>query len=137
LIYGANRVVGTGTFSPSVTLESHLDVDGTNAVVGRAEYVRKSAADLAVPSVPSNTPYDVAGLALGYHRALVTRHSLAVGVGVVGTVDFVPASLGAVYGSRRPRGGALFVSVRPAPVASHTGRMMPMPVPMPGLSGQR
>src|SRR2546429_1459227 len=62
LIYGANDQIGPGPLASSVVLESTLDLDGTNTFFGRAEYVRKSAAELVIPSPPS-TEYDVGALA--------------------------------------------------------------------------
>src|SRR6266403_4748878 len=51
LIWGANDQVGAGQPSHSVVLECTLDLDGTNAIFGRVEYVGKSAQELVVPSV--------------------------------------------------------------------------------------
>src|SRR5207245_8320972 len=70
LIYGANDQVGPGPLASSVVLESTVDLDGTNAFFGRAEYVRKNAAELVLPSVPPTTEYDVGALALGYLRTV-------------------------------------------------------------------
>src|SRR5881296_1772301 len=50
LIWGANDPIGSGEPSNSVVLESTFDLDGRNAVFGRAEYVRKSGEDLALPT---------------------------------------------------------------------------------------
>src|SRR5438094_6126674 len=46
LIYGANAPIGTDRLASSVLLESTVDLDGTNAVFGRAEYVEKSTEEL-------------------------------------------------------------------------------------------
>ena len=114
LIYGANDQVGPGPLASSVVLESTVDLDGTNAFFGRAEYVRKNAAELVLPSVPPTTEYDVGALALGYQRTVGTVAGFAVGVGVRGSVNFVPSSLNAVYGSRTPAGVAIYLQLRPA-----------------------
>jgi len=113
LIYGANDEIGPGPLASSVVLESTLDLDGTNAFFGRAEYVRKSAAGLVIPSVPPTTEYDVGALALGYLRTVGTVAGLAAGVGVRGSVNFVPSSLNAVYGSRTPAGAAIYFRLQP------------------------
>src|SRR5437660_1625052 len=55
LIYGAHAQLGTGRLAATVLVESTLDLDGTNSVFGRVEYVRKSAEDLVIPSVPPTT----------------------------------------------------------------------------------
>src|SRR5881296_415325 len=114
LIYGANDQVGPGPLASSVVLESTVDLDGTNAFFGRAEYVRKNAAELVLPSVPPTTEYDVGALALGYQRTVGAVAGLAVGVGVRGSLNFVPSSLEAAYGSRTPGGVAIYLQLRPA-----------------------
>ena len=114
LIWGANDPLGSGHVSNSVVLESNLDLDETNAVFGRAEYVRKNAEELVVPSVPPTTEYDVGALALGYLRTVGTVAGLAAGLGVRGSVNFVPSSLEAQYGSRTPAGFAVYVRLRPS-----------------------
>src|SRR5438445_3252019 len=107
LIYGANDQIGTGRLASSVVVESTLDLDGTNSLFGRAEYVRKTAEELVIPSVLPTTEYDVGALALGYVRRVGTVAGLAAGVGVRGSVNFVPSSLDAAYGSRAPGGVAI------------------------------
>jgi len=113
LIWGANDPVGSGELSSSVVLESTLDLDGTNVLFGRAEYVRKSAQDLGIASVAPNTQYDVGAVALGYLRTVGTIAGLAAGVGARGSVNFVPSRLEGEYGSRTPVGLAVFVRFQP------------------------
>jgi hypothetical protein len=114
LIWGANDPLGSGHVSNSVVLESNLDLDETNAVFGRAEYVRKNAEELVVPSVPPTTEYDVGALALGYLRTVGTVAGLSAGLGARGSVNFLPSSLEAQYGSRTPAGFAVYVRLRPS-----------------------
>ena len=95
-----------------------------NSMFGRVEYVRKSADELVVPAALASATYDVGALALGYHRTLVTG-SVAAGAGIRGAVNFVPASLEGVYGSRTPAGIALYLTLRPARAAP--GEMVAMP----------
>jgi hypothetical protein len=128
LIYGANNRIGTGRLESSVLVESSLDLDGTNSFFGRAEYVRKSAEDLVIPSVPATTAYDLGALALGYLRAVGTVRGLDAGVGVRGSLNLVPSSLEAVYGSRTPGGVAVYLRLRPA--RRREGAMT-----MPGMPG--
>src|SRR3989449_595063 len=109
LIYGANDQIGTGRLASSVVVESTLDLDGTNSLFGRAEYVRKTAEELVIPSVPAMTEYDVGALALGYLRTVGTVWGLGAGVSVRGSLNVVPSSLEAVYGSRTPAGLAIYV----------------------------
>jgi len=114
LIWGANDQISAGQPSHSVVLESNLDLDGTNAVFGRVEYVRKSAQELVVPSVLSAVEYDVGALALGYRRTVGTFAGLAAGAGARGSLNFVPASLQPEYGSRTPVGLVVYLELRPA-----------------------
>src|SRR5712692_4030159 len=131
LIWGANAQIGTGRLASSVLLESTLDLDGTNSLFGRVEYVRKSAEELVIPSVPATTQYDVGALALGYLRAVGTVAGLAAGVGVRGSVNFLPSNLEAAYGSRAPAGVAIYLRLRPA--GTHEGGMKMHG--MPGMHG--
>ena len=128
LIYGANAQIGTGRLASSVLVESTLDLDGTNSVFGRVEYVRKSAEDLVIPSVPPTTQYAVGALALGYLRTVGTAAGLAAGVGVRGSVNFVPSSLNAVYGSRTPAGVAIYLRLQPMGAREGGMKMDEMPV---------
>src|SRR5213596_3878891 len=114
LIYGANDQIGSGRLASSVVLESTLDLDRRNAFFGRVEYVRKSAAELVIPSVPPTTRYAVGALALGYQRMVGTVDGLAAGVGVRGSLNFVASSLDGAYGSRTPVGAAIYLQLRPA-----------------------
>jgi hypothetical protein len=133
LIYGANKH-STGQQSSSIVLESNLDFDGRNAVFGRAEYVQKSAEELVVPSAPPTTEYNIAAVALGYVRTVGTGAGLSAALGVRGSVNFVPSSLDALYGSRTPVGGAVYLRLRPA--AGHKPVMKKPDMPgMPGMHG--
>ena len=123
LIYGANDQVGVGRLESSALLESTLDLDRKNSVFGRAEYVRKSAGDLVIPSVPPDREYDVGAVALGYLRTIGAVVGLSAGVGARGSVTLVPPSLAGVYGSRTPLGLALYLRLRPAASRSGTMRM--------------
>src|SRR5256886_12039523 len=130
LIYGANDQIGPGPLASSVVLESTLDLDGTNAFFSRAEYVRKSAAELVIPSVPPPTEYDVGALALGFQRTVGTVAGLAAGGGVRGALNFFPSSLNAVYGSGTPAGAAIYLQLRPACAPRHGMKME-------GMTGMR
>src|SRR5260221_394363 len=127
LIHGATEALGPGAVARSVVLESTLDLDGRNAFFGRAEHVRKSAAELVIPSVPLTTEYDVGALALGYQRTVGTVAGFAAGVGVRGSVNFVPSSLNGVYGSRTPAGAAIYLQLRPAGAPEGGMKMGGMP----------
>lgn len=117
LIFGANDPIGAAGRSGSVLLESALDWVGRRSVFVRIEYVRKSAEELVIPSVPARTPYDVVALAAGYMQGFGRVAGLSVGAGVRGSVNFVPTDLQGIYGSRAPAGVAVYLRVRPARVS--------------------
>src|SRR2546429_569994 len=127
LIYGANAQIGTGRLSSSVLVESTLDMDGTNSLFGRVEYVRKSAEEHVISAVPPTTHYNVGALALGYLRTLGTVAGLSAGVGVRGSVNFVPSSVNAVYGSRTPVGAAIYLRLQPVGARGGGMKMQGMP----------
>jgi len=127
LIYGANNQIGTGRLASSVLLESTLALDTTNSFFGRVEYVRKSAEELVIASVPPTTEFDVGALAFGYLRTVGTVAGLSAGVGVRGSVNVVPSSLDPVYGSRTPMGGAIYLRLRPAGSRGNAIKMDGMP----------
>ena len=129
IIYGANRQLGSGRTTNSVTLESNVDLDGTNAVFIRTEYVRKSAEELVIPSATGATAYDLGVLVVGYHRAIAAAHGALLGLGARGSVNLLPAALESLYGSRRPLGFAVFLSVSGA--GPRRGLAM---APMPGMT---
>ena len=113
-IYGANAIVGTGQAVPSALLETTVDLDGMNILFGRLEYVQKRAEDLAVPGVGGAVPYDIGAVSVGYARELAHTRQASLALGGRGAVSFVPPSLEALYGSRAPLGGAVFVRVTPS-----------------------
>ena len=130
IIYGANkengaREGGTTALSNSVLAETNLDLDGTNTVFGRAEFVQKSAADLAVdaaeqPGIAAfaattpDTRFDVGSLVLGYVREISKFTGGSIGLGFRGSLDLVPSALEPAYGTRTPGGFAVFLRFRPS-----------------------
>jgi hypothetical protein len=114
-----------------VLAESEYSRDGRNSFIARAEYVQKSAAELVVDGPPLNFApdrrFDVSELSFGYIRELTMWRTGTLGVGVLGTLNFVPSVLRAAYGSSTPAGAVVFVRVRPRrtamPVMNHMDRM--------------
>lgn len=121
LIYGANAYTGGGALEQSALLETNLEFARRNTLFTRIEYVRKSAAELAIPRVLPGTEYDLESVSLGFVRELGLLGPLSTGAGVVGTLSFVPAGLQPVYGSRVPTGVAAYVRFQPP----HAGEAMP------------
>jgi hypothetical protein len=123
LIYGANLYSNDRRLSNSADLETNLDLDGSNTVFGRLEYVNKSAYDLSVVGVPPTQRFDIQSVSVGYVREIgpFTKYG-AAGLGVVLTLDAIPRTLEPAYRTRTPGGFGIFLRVRPA--HTHMGSMM-------------
>jgi hypothetical protein len=112
VIYGANLYSSDSRLSNSVLLESTLDLDETNTVFARAEYVVKSPEDLDVPVPSPATPnrFPIGSLVAGYVRELWSgSRPMRLGVGLAGIVDVIPRSLTPWYATRTPGGFAVFL----------------------------
>ncbi len=117
LLWGANAESNTRGLSHSALIESEAILDAKNTVFGRGEYVQKNAEELAVDltslALLTTSPvYDIGAFSLGYVREIFATHAATLGLGAMGTVNFVPAALGQTYGSRTPTGLFLFVGLR-------------------------
>ena len=63
-----------------------------------------------------------AALTLGYSREIMRARGLTLGVSMLGTLNAVPTSLESTYGTRFPKGYAVFLRLRPDRM--HTGHVM-------------
>ena len=122
LIYGANAVAGT-SLANSALVETDLSLDGVDTFFGRAEFVQKSAQDLVVADESELRHYDISALTLGYSREVVRARGLTLGASILGTLSVVPGGLGVAYGTRYPKGYAIFLRLRPDRM--HTEHGMP------------
>lgn len=125
IIYGANLESGEQSFANAALAETSLDFDRLNTVFARAEFVQKSAADLAVDgSIPPNlggtpalatsdTRFNVFSLVLGYVRDVGTFSGGTIGLGAAGMINVIPSTLEQAYGTRTPSGFSIFVRFRP------------------------
>ena len=114
LIWGANKHSGESGLSNSVLAEANLDLDGTNTIFGRAEFVQKLAGDLSIEGVPSSTSYNVGSLVLGYIREISKFTGGSIGLGARGSLDLIPQTLEPAYGTRTPGGFSVFLRFRPS-----------------------
>jgi hypothetical protein len=116
LVYGANKHTSAGEpsspFEHSLLAESNLRLDDRNSIFGRAEWTQKSAEELVVAADPE-TRFNVSALVLGYVREVVQYGGASLGVGVRGSLNFVPEGLKGTYGTRTPAGVALYARLRP------------------------
>jgi hypothetical protein len=111
-VYGADLPMGAGHPLNTLLLESTLELDEANAVYGRAEYVRRTAADLALVGSVSRE-LDIGAVSLGIERGVWRNGRMAIGLGARGTLNLVPEELRLFYGSRTPVGLMAYVQVRP------------------------
>jgi ketosteroid isomerase-like protein len=126
LLWGANA--HGGRVAHSALVESNLEIGLKNAVFARAEYVRKSAADLVLPNVDPEREFDVKSLVAGYVREVASIPGGTIGVGGRASVNFIPGALEPFYGTRHPAGFDVYVRVRPKRMA---GQAMDMKGSMP------
>ena len=129
LIWGANHFSGVANWSHAALLESEAILNRWNTVFGRTELAQKSAEDVVLPA-SSFTPdrlFSVGNISLGYIHELGRGYGVTLGIGVEGTVNFVPSSLESFYGSRTPLGGLVFLRLRSLHVRSSMPDMQSMP----------
>jgi len=112
LIYGSNAVSGA-PLGNSALVESDVSIDGVNTFFGRAEFVQKSAQDLVVADESERRRYDIGAVTVGYSREIMRARGLTLGASILGTVSVVPDALRPVYGTRYPKGYAVFLRLRP------------------------
>jgi hypothetical protein len=113
LVFGANRHAGASHLEPSYLIESNLELGGAHSVFGRAEYLKKGAEDLALGVTEQTGDFDIASLSGGYLYEFHRTGSVRAGVGVRASVGLVPPGLEPYYGTRAPKGFALYLRVRP------------------------
>ena len=114
-IWGANVPADTRRVLNTALIETNVDLDERNAVFGRAEYVTRTAEELAlVGSVSETVP--IGNVALGYARRLGTIRKVGLWLGARGDLDFVPEQLRLFYGSRTPVGVLVYLRLRPPTV---------------------
>ncbi|MEO8622252.1 MAG: hypothetical protein ABI625_14375 [bacterium] len=111
--FGANRHAGADRFVPSYLVESNLELGGAHSLFGRMEYVEKSDEDLVVPPTGAASGFKIASLVGGYVYEFDRSGNVRTGIGARASLNIVPSSLEALYGSRTPTGFALYVRFRP------------------------
>jgi len=111
-IWGANVPTDTRRVLNTALVETNVELDGRNVIFGRAEYVTRTAEDLALVGSISEA-VEVGSLALGYARRVGALHSVGAWLGARGHVDFVPEQSRLFYGSRTPTGFLVSLQIRP------------------------
>jgi len=111
-IWGANVPTDTRRVLNTALIETNIELDGRNAIFGRAEYVTRTAEELAlVGSISSEI--EVGSLSLGYARRVGRLREVGAWLGARGHVDIVPEQLRLFYGSRTPAGVLVYLRVSP------------------------
>src|SRR5258708_2063159 len=100
LVWGANA--HGGLTSHSLLAESEAALESGDIVFGRAEWVQKSAEELVLPptELAASRQFNVSAMSLGYVREVAKFGGMVLRAGGMGTVNMVPGSLEAAYGSR-------------------------------------
>jgi hypothetical protein len=96
----------------TVLVETNVELDARNAIFGRAEYVTRTAEELALVGSISEA-VEISSLALGYARRVGARYGLGAWLGARGHVDLVPEQLRLFYGSGIPIGVLVYLNIRP------------------------
>jgi hypothetical protein len=112
-VFGANRHSGSDHLESSYLLESNLEFGGAHSVFGRAEYVQKGAEDLVLGTTGPKGEFNIGALVGGYVYEFDRVGNVRTGIGGRASIDFVPSALESFYGTRTPRGFALYVRFRP------------------------
>jgi hypothetical protein len=102
--------------SRSALLESALDIDSEGSVFARAEFVEKNGEELGFLGGDLTTRYPIRSLVLGGTRQFrfSVRQGWILSAGARASVNFVPEELRATYGTGRPLGIALFLTLKKA-----------------------
>ena len=128
IIWGANKHSDRSGLAHAALVESEAVLDRSNTIIGRFEFVQKTAGDLVLDTpplgFPSSQSFKVGAMSLGYIREILPMRVATLGLGAMGTMNVVPQSLQAAYGSRTPLGAFVFLRLRP--IASKRGSMAGM-----------
>ena len=106
-------VAGGHAPSNAVLAEASLNLLGHYVVYGRAEWVAKSAEDLALGPAQGDRLYDTGSVSLGAAYAFGPLLGLVPTVGVRGSLAVVGDALRGAYGDPVQLGGAAYVQLRP------------------------
>lgn len=97
----------------SMLAETGLGIGTRTRVFARAERVMKNGEELGFLGGDLTALYDVRTYTAAVTRQLVNLGPVGVSLGVRASLNFVPASLFATYGTRTPAGFAIYGSIRP------------------------
>jgi len=112
LAYGHNVEHGPGT--NAILAEAAANFNDRHVVSGRLEWVEKTGEDLGIedPALDDDV-FRVAKASVAYVIQFPAILGWTPGVGVGGSIGFIPEDLEPIYGERLAPGFVAFVSVRP------------------------
>jgi hypothetical protein len=137
-VYGANRHSNATALEPSYLLESNLEFGGAHSIFGRAEYVRKGAEDLVLGVGGPTGDFNIASVVAGYVYEFDRVGNVRTGIGGRASFDVIPSALEPIYGTRSPKGFAIYVRFRPQRMSAGSdmrGTMSNAPAPASGHAG--
>jgi hypothetical protein len=97
----------------SMLAETNLGIGLRTAVFARAERVMKNGEEMGFLGGDLTALYEVRVLTAGVSRQVASVGPAGISLGARASVNFVPATLLATYGTRTPAGFALYANVRP------------------------
>jgi hypothetical protein len=100
----------------SVLLETTLGVGRKTSLFARVERVQKNGAELGFTGGDLTQPFEIRSVAAGFARTVGSWGGGELAVGARGAINFVPETLERTYGTRTPKGFALFFRLRPSTV---------------------
>jgi hypothetical protein len=105
--------------SKSALLESTMGMGDRTTAFARAEYVEKNGEELGFLGGDLMIRYPVKAISLGASRRVAAVRSFSLEAGARGSVNFLPESLRATYGTTQPAGFAIYLRVAPPRHAAH------------------
>lgn len=96
----------------SLLAETNLGIGKRTSVFARIESVRKNGEELGFLGGDLTELYDIRSYVLGASRTIGNIASTQLALGARGSVNAVPKTLFATYGTRRPAGFAVYAQLR-------------------------
>jgi hypothetical protein len=100
-----------GPATTATVLETNFELSH-NTVFGRIEFVQRSGDDLVLAPQDADSVFNAFVLQLGYVRDFPIG-PVTLGLGIVGSANFLGAGLPPYYGTDVPLGGMAFLRLRP------------------------
>jgi hypothetical protein len=111
LAWGMNDKTEQENNQFSILYETNLQLQ-RQALYARYEFVKKSAAELAIPNTHGDELYNINALTLGYNHNISPAAPLDILLGIQATLNFPGDALKPTYGSL-PVGGQIYLQLRP------------------------